>query len=335
MLVLGERLAPPFEQTRAKEREILAAVGAELVIADSLEEWRELATRADGIVHDRVKISAADLELMERCRCIAHNAVGVDMIDTAAAAKLGIVVTNVPRYGSDDVADQAFMLILACARKLQGQIEIAKGAENWGVFPVVPIYRLRGRTIGVIGAGNIGREVVARALGFGLTVLVYDPYVPAERIAELGARSVSLAELLAQAQILTVHTPLIPETRGLIGAAELAQLQPGAIVVNVARGPIIDDVALAAALESGHIAAAALDVFAVEPLPLDAPIRQAPRTIITPHAAYYSQSSIEAMQNDPAREIAATLLGNIPPHPAILPGIDWGHAFERWGLTGQ
>jgi D-3-phosphoglycerate dehydrogenase len=332
VLVLGERLAPPYEQTRAVEREILAAAGAELVIADSLDEWRELAPRADGVVHQSVKIRAEELALLERCRCIAHNAVGVDMIDTAEAARLGIVVANVPRYGSDDVADQAFTLILACARKLQEQIAIGGKSEGWGVFPLVPIYRLRGRTLGVIGAGNIGRESIARGLGFGLTVLVYDPYVAPERIAELGAQSVLLSELLARAHILTVHTPLTPETRGLIGADELAQLQPGAIVVNVARGPIIDEVALAAALESGHIAAAGLDVFAIEPLPADAAIRKAPRTIITPHAAYYSQSSIESMQTDPAREVAATLRGFVPPHAAILPGIDWGHAYQRWNL---
>jgi len=253
------------------------------------------------------------------------------MIDTAEAAKLGIVVANVPRYGSDDVADQAFTLILACARKLQEQIAIG-ATDKWGVFPLVPIYRLRGRTLGVIGAGNIGREVVARGLGFGLNVLVYDPYVAPEAIATTGAQAVSLDELLERSNIITVHSPLTPETRGLIGAAELAKLPAGAIVVNVARGPIIDEVALAEALESGHIAAAGLDVFAIEPLPADARIRQAPRTIITPHAAFYSQSSIESMQTDPAREVAAALQGFVPPHAAILPGIDWGHAYQRWNL---
>jgi D-3-phosphoglycerate dehydrogenase len=332
MLVLGERLTAPFDETRTVELEILNAAGAELVIVDTLDEWRTLAPQADGMVHNHFKLTADELALLERCRCIAHNAVGVDMIDTAEAARLGIVVANVPRYGSDDVADQAMMLILACSRKLQEQIAIGANADRWGVFPLVPIYRLRGRTLGVIGAGNIGREVIARALGFGLNVLVYDPYVAPETIAELGAQPVALPELLKRSNILTVHTPLTPETRGLIGAAELAQLPAGAIVVNVARGPIIDEVALAAALEAGHIAAAGLDVFAVEPVPADAPIRTAPRTIITPHAAYYSQSSIESMQTDPAREVAATLRGFVPPHPAILQGIDWSHAFQRWNL---
>lgn len=332
MLVLGEALKQPFDETRAVERAILAEAGAELVIAETMDEWREIAPKADGVVHQAFKLPAVELVRLERCRCIAHNAVGVDMIDTAEAARLGIVVANVPRYGSDDVADQAFTLILTCARKLQEQIAIGAKSEGWGIAPLVPIYRLRGRTLGVIGSGNIGREVVRRALGFGLNVLVYDPYVTFDAVAGYGAELVPLSELLQRSNILTVHSPLTPETRGLIGAAELAQLPAGAIVINVARGPIIDEVALAEALESGHIAAAGLDVFAVEPLPADARIRQAPRTIITPHAAFYSQSSIESMQNDPAREVAAALQGFVPPHAAILPGIDWGHAYQRWNL---
>jgi D-3-phosphoglycerate dehydrogenase len=335
MLVLGEALRHPFDETGSVEREILKAAGAELVIATTMDEWRALAPQADGVVHQSYKLPAAELALLERCRCIAHNAVGVDMIDTAEAARLGIVVANVPRYGSDDVADQAFTLILACARKLQEQIAIGAKPGSWGVAPLVPIYRLRGRTIGIIGAGNIGRESIARALGFGLTVLVFDPYASPEAIAKLGATLVELPELLKRSNILTVHTPLTPETRGLIGAAELAQMPAGAIVVNCARGPIIDEDALAAALESGHIAAAGLDVFAIEPLPADAAIRKAPNTIITPHAAFYSQSSIESMQTDPAREVAAALQGFIPPHAAILPGIDWTYAYERWGLVRQ
>ena len=332
MLVLGERLAAPFDEARTVEREILAAAGAELVIAETIDEWRAIAPKADGVVHQAFKLPAAELALLERCRCIAHNAVGVDMIDTAEAARLGIVVANVPRYGSDDVADQAFALILACARKLQEQIAIGAKPDGWGIAPLMPIYRLRERTLGVIGAGNIGREVVKRALGFGLNVLVYDPYVTAEVVAALGAKLVPLAELLRRSNILTVHSPLTPETRGLIGAAELASMPAGAIVVNVARGPIIDEIALAEALDSGHIAAAGLDVFAIEPLPADARIRRAPRTIITPHAAFYSQSSIESMQNDPVREIAATLRGFVPPNAAILPGIDWSFAYRRWNL---
>lgn len=332
MLVLGERASAPFDETRAVERDILAAAGAELVVAETMDEWRALAPKADGVVHQSFKLPATELALLERCRCIAHNAVGVDMIDTAEAARLGIVVANVPRYGSDDVADQAFTLILACARKLQEQIAIGAKSDRWGIFPLVPIYRLRGRTLGVIGAGNIGREVVARALGFGLIVLVYDPYASPDAIEAMGAQPVELADLLERSNILTVHTPLTPETRGLIGAAELAKLPAGAIVVNVARGPIIDEAALAEALGSGHIAAAGLDVFAIEPLPADAPIRSAPRTIITPHAAFYSQSSIESMQNDPAHEVAAALRGFIPPHVANLPGVDWSYAYQRWNL---
>ncbi len=331
MLVVGEVMTSPFDETRAGERAVLEAAGAELVLAASIEEFRQLAPDADGVLNNHFQLRAPELALLTRCRCIAHHAVGVDMIDTAEAARLGIVVANVPRYGSDDVADQAMMLLLASARKLREQEAMAK-RDHWDIGELVPIYRLRGRTLGIVGVGNIGTELAKRATAFGLNVVAYDPYARSEVFAAHGIEQVSLDELLRRSDFVSVHTPLTPETRGLIDAEALAKLQPGAIVINVARGPIIDEVALAAALESGHIGAAGIDVFAKEPPPLDASIRQSPRTILTPHAAFYSEASIESMQVDAAREVAAALRGEIPPHAAILPGIDWSHAYSRWNL---
>lgn len=331
MLVLGERVPVPFDSTNAGEREVLAAAGARLEIVDTIEQWRDLAPEAVGVLHNVFRLGAADLERLTQCRCIAHNAVGVDMIDTAAAARLGIVVTNVPRYGTDDVADQAMMLLLACARRLFDQVEMGREVP-WNYERVVPIYRLRGKTLGIVGLGNIGSAVAQRARGFGLRVLAYDPYQPPSQFAAAGAEASAFDELLDRSDFLTVHTPLTPETRGMVDAAALARLRPGAIVINVARGPIIDTAALIDALESDHLAAAAVDVYDFEPAPLDHPLRRAPRTILTPHCAFYSTSSVRSMQVDPAREIAATLRGEIPPNPAKLPGIDWTYAFERWGL---
>jgi len=331
MLVLGETLPEPYDQARTGERAVLREAGAELVVVSTLGEFRELAPRADGVLNWAFRLQALELALLTRCRCIAHHAVGVDMIDTAEAARLGIVVANVPRYGTDDVADQAMMFLLACVRKLHEQERIA-AHDTWTFTPIVPIHRLRGRTLGILGLGNIGSAVARRAAGFGLRVIAHDPYIDADRFTLVEAESVSLDELLRQSDILTIHTPLTPETTGLIDAKALSRLKPGAILINVARGPIVDEVALAEALTAGHLAAAAIDVFATEPLPLDAPIRQAPRTILTPHTAFYSESSIESMQVDAAREVAAALRGDVPPNVVALPDIDWSYACRRWNL---
>ena len=331
MLVVGEVREPPFEQTRAKERAVLAEAGAELVLAASIEEFRELAPRADGVLHRRFRLRGPELALLGRCRCIAHHAVGVDMIDTAEAARLGIVVANVPSYGPDDVADQAMMLLLASARKLNQQQAIAS-QDHWNIGDLVPIHRLRCRTLGILAVGRIGMQMAKRGQAFGLNVIACDPYADPAVLTENGIEPVSFEQLLERSDYLSIHAPLTPETRGLIDAAALARMKQGAIIINCARGPIIDEAALIAALESGHIAAAGLDVFAHEPPGLDDPIRTAPRTIMTPHAAFYSESSIESMQVDAAREVAATLRGEIPPHPVILPGIDWSHAYRRWNL---
>lgn len=331
MLVLVERVPAPFDSGHEEERAILAAAGARLEVVDSIDQWRRLAPEADGLLHYAMILGPDELALLAQCRCIAHNAVGVDMIDTAVAAELGIVVTNVPRYGTDDVADQAMMFLLSCARRLFDQVEMARHAR-WDYERVMPIFRLRGKTLGIVGLGNIGSAVAERARGFGLRVLAYDPYQPPEQFAAAGAEAVTLDELLDRSDFLTVHTPLTPDTRGMIDADALARLRPGAIIINVARGPIIESVALVDALESGHIAAAAVDVYDAEPTPLDHPLRSAPRAVLTPHCAFYSTSSVHSMQIDPAREVAATLRGEIPPNPAKLPGIDWSYAYERWDL---
>lgn len=331
MLVVGEVMGPPFEQTRAKERAVLAEAGAELVLAASIEEFRELAPRADGVLNNHFRLREPELALLGHCRCIAHHAVGVDMIDTAEAARLGIVVANVPSYGPDDVADQAMMLLLASARKFLLQ-ETIVAKDRWDIGELVPIHRLRGRTLGILAVGRIGSQMAKRGQAFGLHVIACDPYADPAALAANGIEPVPFDQLLERSDYLSIHAPLTPETRGMIDAEALARMKQGAIIINCARGPIIDEAALIAALASGQIGAAGLDVFAHEPLALDDPIRTAPRTILTPHAAFYSESSIESMQVEAARDVAATLRGEIPPHPVNLPGIDWGHAYRRWNL---
>jgi D-3-phosphoglycerate dehydrogenase len=327
--VLSETLLPPFDGSRAAELPILAAAGAELLTVSTFEEWAAAAPTADAVLHWRVPIGAAEIARLARCRVIAHYGVGVDRIDALAAAATGIYVTNVPRYGVAEVADHAVTLLLASARKLRA-LERTLRAGEWGVNHSRPIHRLRGRTLGIVGLGNIGSAVAERAAGFGLRVLAHDPYLPSERFAAVGAEPASLPELLRASDYLTLHVPLTEETRGLIGAREFAGMKPGVFLVNTSRGPVLDEAALLEALRTGVVAGAGLDVFHEEPLSADSPLLRDERVILTPHAAYFSEESIIDMQAGASEQVVAALAGRRPPYVAVLPGLDWGTADRRW-----
>ena len=327
--VLTEPLTPPFDPERAAERALLAAAGARLRQAISRDEWARLAETADAILHWRVPIGPREIAGLGRCRIIAHYGVGVDRIDVEAAAAAGIYVTNVPRYGVDEVADHALTLLLACARKLRALEQVVRGGR-WGVQAVRPIGRLRGRTLGILGLGNIGSAVAARAQGFGLEVVAHDPYADDDRFALVGARRVGWGELLAASDFLSLHVPLTEETRGMMGGQAFARVKRGVILVNTSRGPVVDESALLEALASGVVAAAGLDVFAAEPLPADSPLRTDERIILTPHAAFFSEEAIVDMQLGACHQVAAVLAGDRPSALAVLPGIDWRLADGRW-----
>ena len=327
--VLSEPLAPPFDPQRAAEAPILAAAGAHLHEVASPEAWADAMARADAVLHWRVPIGAEEIARLNRCRVIAHYGVGVDRIEVAAAAAAGIYVTNVPRYGVDEVADHALTLLLACARKLHALEGIVRDGA-WGVQSVRPIGRLRGRTLGIIGLGNIGSAVAARALAFGLDVIACDPYVDSDRFARVGARQCTLATLLSSSDYISLHVPLTDETRGLIDAAAFSCMKQGVIVINTARGAVVDEAALLEALADGVVAAAGLDVFAQEPLPLDSPLRGDTRIVLTPHAAFFSEESIIDMQVGACEQVVKVLAGRRPTSLAALPGIDWQRADERW-----
>jgi D-3-phosphoglycerate dehydrogenase len=327
--VLSEPLAPPFDPQRAAEAPILAAIGADLHEVSSPEAWAVAMPSADAVLHWRVPMGAEEIARLNRCRIIAHYGVGVDRIDVAAAAAAGIYVTNVPRYGVDEVADHALTLLLACARKLHALEGIVRDGA-WGVQSVRPIGRLRGRTLGIIGLGNIGSAVAARALTFGLDVIACDPYVDSDKFARVGARPCDVTTLLSSSDYISLHVPLTGETRGLIDAAAFSRMKQGVIVVNTSRGAVIDEPALLRALADGVVAAAGLDVFAQEPLPMDSPLRADTRIILTPHAAFFSEESIIDMQAGACRQVVEALAGRRPTSLAALPGIGWQRADERW-----
>lgn len=327
--VLSEQLAPPFDPERKAEIPVLEAADAHLCLTATPDEWLAGAQTADAILHWRFPIGEREIGLMEKCRIIAHYGVGVDRIDVAAAAEAGIFVTNVPDYGVNEVADHAMTLLLASARKLPDLERTIRGGQ-FNVLSVRPIWRLRGRTLGILGLGRIGSAVARRAAGFGFELIACDPYVPDEQFTRLGVRRVGFEELLTESDLITLHLPLVPETRGLIDRQAFASMRPGVVLVNTARGPIIDEAALLDALAGGTVAAAGLDVYVDEPLPLSSPLLQDPRIILTPHAAFFSEESIVDMQAGASRQVAQVFSGQRPTAAAVLPGLDWGRAEQRW-----
>ena len=239
------------------------------------------------------RISEELLEKATRLKVIGRAGVGVDNVAVAKATELGIAVINAPAGNTIAVAELFFGALISLIRQIpQAAQSMAEG--RWDRAKLMG-NELKGRTLGVVGVGRIGTEISKRAHAFGMEVIGYDPYISDDRFAALRvSRTSDLAELLADADIVTVHTPLNDETRGMIGRSELDGIKAGAIVVNMARGGIVDDAALLAALQSGRVRGAVLDVFDTEPLPADHPLRGAPNVLLTPHMG---ASTHEAQRN--------------------------------------
>jgi D-3-phosphoglycerate dehydrogenase len=309
LVVLTDQVFPDTEL----ERELLADIGAELRILQdpSPEAVRAGAREADALLTTYAPIDSETIAGLERCRIIARYGIGVDNIDLEAARERGIVITNVPDYCIEEVADHTLALLLAAARKIVLGNDLVR-AGRWGIEGLVPVRRLRGRTLGLIGFGRIGSAVASRARAFGMEVCSYDPYVDPERIEAAGVRSVSsLDELLPGADAVSVHAPLTDSTRGLVGERELARMRPDAILINTSRGPIVSTAAVVEALRAGRLGAACLDVFDAEP-PDAAALQGVPNLIATPHGAFYSEESIRESQSKAALAIVDVLSGREP-----------------------
>ena len=295
------------------EREVLEAAGIELVIApDTSEETlSELARDVDAIMFCFAQVTGKVLESASNCKIAARYGIGVDNVDIARATELGIVVTNVPDYCMDEVTDHALGMILALNRRLAPHSNaVVSGGWN-DVALDQPMHRTRGATLGIVGFGRIGRSLAAKAVGFGMNILAYDPFIEIGTEID-GASAVSLDELLEKSDFVSLHVPLLPSTQNMIGAVELAQMKPGSIIVNCARGGLIDEDALAASLASGHTAGAGLDV--VEPTPPDpgSALLKQDNVIITPHTAFFSQASTLELEQRTAQEVVRVLNGEQP-----------------------
>ena len=295
------------------ERAVLEAVGIELVVAPDTSEntLAELAKDVDAIMFCFAQVTAKVLESATKCKIAARYGIGVDNLDIPRATELGIVVTNVPDYCMDEVTDHALGMILALNRRLVPHTrEVVQGGWN-DVALNQPMHRTRGATMGIVGYGRIGRSLAAKAVGFGMNILAYDPMIEPGSDVE-GASVTTLDELLEKSDFVSLHVPLLPSTENMISAPELAKMKPGSIIVNCARGGLIDEHALASALESGHIAGAGLDV--VEPTPPDpsSPLLAQENVIITPHTAFFSQASTVELEERTAGEVVRVLAGEKP-----------------------
>ena len=265
--------------------------------------------------------SAGVMRQLVACRVIALVGTGYDNLDLDAATELGILVTNAPSYASEEVALHAFAMLLAAHRRLVVAHDMVADSEPWDYDQFRPIPRLSECTLGVIGMGRIGAKLVEMASGFSLRVLVHDPYSSDAKIVAAGAVPADLDELLSKSDLVTIHSLLTAETRGLIGAAAFRRMKPTAYLINVSRGAIVDTDALTRALQAGEIAGAALDVTDPEPLPVGHPLLDDPRVLLSPHLGWYSERSLPAAMEEAVEQVVQVLRGERPTalvNPAVL-----------------
>jgi D-3-phosphoglycerate dehydrogenase len=318
------------------ERTALAAVGAELIGAGTSDPARliNIAQDADVILTEcSFTITGDLLRQLPRCQAIVMYAIGVDHCDLDAATEQGIIVAHTPGFCVDEVANHTMLFILACARRLR-QLDRALRHGWWPNVrnleaDLLPMGSLRGERLGLLSFGAIARAVAHRAQVFGLQVSAYDPFIDPAMFAQLGVTPVTLEELLATSDYLSIHTPLTPTTHHLLGVEQLRQMKPSAYLINTSRGAIVDEAALVYALQNGWLAGAALDVFAQEPPAPNNPLLAMANVIVTPHTAYCSNAAYATVRQMAADE-AVRLLGGEWPLALANPAVKGRSRMEIW-----
>jgi len=292
------------------------------VVALNLKHQEELDGQLDDadavMIYHYLRLTRAHIERLKHCKVIVRPGVGYDNIDIAAARERNIPVCNVPDYGTEEVADSVIGMAITLARGTHFlNSRLRRGIGNWNVEQAAPIHRLRGRVFGIVGCGQIGAATALRAKSFGFDVVIYDPPLRDGVDKSLGVRRVdSLEELLQQSDVISLHCPLTPETRGMIGATQLAQMRRGTVLVNTARGGVVDTAAVVEALASGHLMGAGIDVLEQEPPPEDSPVLRAwrdtshpahDRLLLNPHTAYYSEEGSNEFRTKGSQEVLRAL----------------------------
>ncbi|GAA2184724.1 C-terminal binding protein [Brooklawnia cerclae] len=295
----------------AIEQAAADAEGVELLFingdADSATDPRVKGT--DGLVVQYAKVDAAAMDyLLPELKVIGRYGVGVDTIDLDAARERGIAVVNVPDYGTQSVADHAITLALGVIRNIK-ELDTLARKSTMDLAPAAPIHQFVDLTFGVVGFGAIGRACAEKARGLGFTTVVTDPLIPEGTTEVDGFTVASFDEVLATSDVVSVHIPLLDSTKHLFSDETFAKMKDGAIIVNTARGGVIDTEALVRAVESGKLLGAGIDVLEVEPVPADAPITKLDRVLLSPHAAYYSEESYVLLKQRVIRNTVDVLKG--------------------------
>ena len=300
----------------AIEQAIIDEAGCTLIAGQCKTETELIAlvADADAVITQFARINATVIGAMNKARAIVRYGIGVDNVDLDAARARGIPVSNIPDYCIDEVADHTLAYILGLTRQVVTHTVDVRGGQWRLAVPVPEIKALRDQTVGIIGFGRIGREVVRRLLPFKCRVLVHDPVIAPADITTAGATAAALDEIFSASDILTLHCPSTPATRRIIGPASLEKMKPGALLINVARGDLVDTAALVSALESKRLAAAALDVFDPEPLPAGHALRSLPNVIIAPHIASVSPIAVRKLREGAATRAVSAVRGELPPN---------------------
>lgn len=300
----------------AVETQILRQIDADIQHIGNLSspEALEAVKQADAVMVTLQKVTADIINSMERCRVISRAGTGLDTIDIDAATAKGVWVAYVPDYSIDEVSAHAIALLMVQARGIVPLVQNTRSGQ-WDNMASGPVYRLKGQTLGVVGFGRIGQSTAEKGKGLGLNVIVYDPFLNQAAAERLGVRAVDLDTLARTSDYISLHTPLIEETRHMVNADFLSKMKPTAYLINAARGPLIDEQALLEAVRAKQIAGAALDVLAVEPIAPDSPLLKEERILITPHAAWYSEEAKIDLRTRCAEEVVRVLSGQKPRSP--------------------
>ena len=293
-----------------EEKKEFGRIAAELILAQ-IEEEEELirvGTDADGLLNQYALLTRKVLETLPKCKVISRYGVGVDSVDLKAATDLGIIVANVPDYCMDEVANQTIAMILTLIRKTAFFDRKVKSGE-WDFHLGIPIYRTKGKTLGLIGCGKIGLEVAKRISAFGVKVMTFDPYL--EKAPE-GIELKDFDSVLKESNFISVHCPLNNSTRHLIGEKEFKKMEKKPLLINTSRGPIIDEKALIHALREGLLSGAGLDVLETEPPDSQNPLLRMENVVLSPHVGFYSEESISELKRRTAKNVADVLTGKWP-----------------------
>jgi len=297
----------------APEQEVMSRAGLTLTAGKcrSEEEVIALCEDADGIINQYAMITPRVISALKKCKVISRYGIGLNTIAVPEATQAGICVANVPDGSLEDVSDHAAAMMLTLARGLN-RFDAALRAGRWNYAEAKPLFRMKGKTLGLLSFGQIPQRVARKMASFGMRIIAHDPFANPAVATKLGVTLVDAQTLYRESDFLSIHVPLTDSTTGMVGATELAWMKPSAILINTARGPVVDQSALVEALQSKKITAAGLDVFEVEPLPQDHPLIHLPNVVLSPHCAWYSEESEYEIRTKATQNVVDVMQGRLP-----------------------